>query len=59
MLIDTPDSPDCARLDEYLPSECIEQAVAQTGKASIRHRFLPVEQAGVAGRCPRPVSAID
>lgn len=44
LLIDAQDSPDWARLGEHLPYEWIAQAVAQTGKASIRHRRLPAEQ---------------
>lgn len=36
--------PDWGRLGEHLPYEWIEQAVAKTGKASIRHRRLPAEQ---------------
>ena len=33
--------PDWARLGQHLPYEWIEQAVAYTGKASIRKRRLP------------------
>lgn len=37
-------NPDWARLGQHLPYEWIEQAVAYTGKASIRKRRLPAEQ---------------
>jgi hypothetical protein len=37
-------APDFRRLGEHLPFDWIEQAVAYTGKASIRHRRLPSEQ---------------
>lgn len=38
------ETPDWARLGEHLPYEWIEQAVAYTGRASIRQRRLPAEQ---------------
>lgn len=45
LLLEAPESPpDWARLGEHLPYEWIEQAVAATGRASIRHRRLPAEQ---------------
>jgi hypothetical protein len=44
LLLDAQDTPDWARLGEHLPYEWIEQAVAETGRASIRHRRLPAEQ---------------
>lgn len=43
-LLDAQESPDWGRLGEHLPYEWIEQAVAETGRASIRHRRLPAEQ---------------
>jgi hypothetical protein len=36
--------PDWARLGQHLPYEWLEEAVAYTGKASIRKRRLPAEQ---------------
>ena len=44
LLLDGPDKLDWARLGAHLPYEWIEHAVAETGKASIRHRRLPAEQ---------------
>jgi hypothetical protein len=44
LLLDAQETPDWARLGEYLPYEWIEQAVAETGRASIRRRRLPAEQ---------------
>jgi hypothetical protein len=41
LLLDAQDTPDWARLGEHLPYEWIEQAVAETGRASIRHRRWP------------------
>ena len=41
---DKTSNPDWARLGQHLPYEWIEQAVAYTGKASIRKRRLPAEQ---------------
>lgn len=35
---------DWHRLGEHLPCEWIEQAIAETGRASIRHRRLPAQQ---------------
>lgn len=43
-LVDAAEKPDWARLGQHLPYEWIEQAVAYTGKASIRKRRLPAEQ---------------
>lgn len=43
-LVDATEQPDWARLGQHLPYEWIEQAVAYTGKASIRKRRLPAEQ---------------
>jgi hypothetical protein len=43
-LAEAQESPDWDRLGQHLPYEWIEQAVAHTGKASIRHRRLPAEQ---------------
>ena len=43
-LVDAQERPDWARLGQHLPCEWIEQAVAYTGKASIRQRRLPAEQ---------------
>jgi hypothetical protein len=43
-LVETAEKPDWARLGQHLPYEWIEQAVAYTGKASIRKRRLPAEQ---------------
>jgi hypothetical protein len=43
-LVDTAERPDWNRLGQHLPYEWIEQAVAYTGKASIRQRRLPAEQ---------------
>ena len=43
-LVQTQEAPDWARLGQHLPCEWIEQAVAYTGKASIRQRRLPAEQ---------------
>lgn len=44
LLLDAQNTPDWARLGQHLPCEWIEQAVANTGRASIRHRRLPAEQ---------------
>jgi len=43
-LAEAQEKPDWNRLGQHLPYEWIEQAVAYTGKASIRHRRLPAEQ---------------
>jgi hypothetical protein len=43
-LVDAQERPDWERLGQHLPYEWIAQAVAYTGKASIRHRRLPAEQ---------------
>jgi len=43
-LVQAQEDPDWARLGQHLPYEWIEQAVAYTGKASIRQRRLPAEQ---------------
>jgi hypothetical protein len=43
-LVDAQERPDWERLGRHLPYEWIEQAVAYTGKASIRQRRLPAEQ---------------
>jgi hypothetical protein len=43
-LVENQESPDWARLGQHLPYEWIEQAVAYSGKASIRRRRLPAEQ---------------
>ena len=43
-LVPAQEGPDWARLGRHLPYEWIEQAVAYTGKASIRQRRLPAEQ---------------
>ncbi len=43
-LVDAAERPDWARLGQHLPYEWVEQAVAYTGKASIRKRRLPAEQ---------------
>ena len=43
-LVHAQPDPDWARLGQHLPYEWIEQAVACTGKASIRQRRLPAEQ---------------
>jgi len=43
-LVEEQEKPDWARLGEHLPYEWIEQAVAYTGRASIRQRRLPAEQ---------------
>lgn len=37
-------APDWRRLSEHLPTEWIENALTQTGKASIRRRRLPAQQ---------------
>ena len=44
LILETEEPPDWSRLGQHLPYEWIEQAVAQTGRASIRHRRLPAEQ---------------
>jgi len=44
LIVDTEEPPDWSRLSAHLPYEWIEQAVAYTGRASIRHRRLPAEQ---------------
>jgi hypothetical protein len=44
LLLEAPEPPDWGRLGAHLPYEWIEQAIAATGKASIRHRRLPAEQ---------------
>lgn len=43
-LVEEQERPDWRRLGQHLPYEWIEQAVAYTGKASIRQRRLPAEQ---------------
>ncbi|MDK6078703.1 transposase domain-containing protein, partial [Massilia varians] len=43
-LIQAQEDPDWARVGQHLPYEWIEQAVAYTGRASIRQRRLPAEQ---------------
>lgn len=43
-LVETQETPDWERLGQNLPYEWIEQAVAYTGRASIRQRRLPAEQ---------------
>jgi hypothetical protein len=43
-LVDAQERPDWQRLGQHLPYEWIEQALAYTGKASVRHRRLPAEQ---------------
>ena len=43
-LAEAQEKPDWNRLGQHLPYEWIEQVVAYTGKASIRHRRLPAEQ---------------
>jgi len=43
-LVETQEAPDWERLGQNLPYEWIEQAVAYTGRASIRQRRLPAEQ---------------
>lgn len=43
-LVQAQEEPDWSRLGQHLPCEWIEQAVACTGKASIRQRRLPAEQ---------------
>ncbi|KQV59385.1 MULTISPECIES: IS4 family transposase [unclassified Duganella] len=43
-LVQAQECPDWARLGQHLPCEWVEQAVAYTGKASIRQRRLPAEQ---------------
>jgi hypothetical protein len=43
-LVDAQERPDWERLGQHLPYEWIAQAVAYTGKASIRQRRLPAEQ---------------
>jgi len=43
-LVETQEAPDWERLGQHLPYEWIEQAVAYTGRASIRQRRLPAEQ---------------
>ena len=43
-LVQAQEDPDWARLGQHLPYEWIEQALAYTGKASIRKRRLPAEQ---------------
>jgi hypothetical protein len=43
-LVQAQEAPDWTRLGQHLPYEWIEQAVAYTGKASIRQRRLPAEQ---------------
>lgn len=43
-LAEAQEKPDWNRLGQHLPYEWIEQAVAYSGKASIRHRRLPAEQ---------------
>lgn len=43
-LVEEQEWPDWERLGRHLPCEWIEQAVAYTGKASIRQRRLPAEQ---------------
>ena len=44
LILETEKPPDWSRLGQHLPYEWIEQAVAQTGRASIRHRRLPAGQ---------------
>lgn len=43
-LVESQESPNWERLGQYLPYEWIEQALAHTGKASIRQRRLPAQQ---------------
>ena len=43
-LVQAQEASDWARLGQHLPYEWIEQALAYTGKASIRKRRLPAEQ---------------
>jgi hypothetical protein len=43
-LVDAQERPDWERLGQHLPYEWVAQAVAYTGKASIRQRRLPAEQ---------------
>lgn len=43
-LVQAQEAPNWARLGQHLPYEWVEQAVAYTGKASIRQRRLPAEQ---------------
>lgn len=43
-LVEEQEAPDWDRLGQHLPCEWIKQAVAYTGKASIRQRRLPAEQ---------------
>jgi hypothetical protein len=43
-LVEEQEKPDWARLGQHLPCEWIEQALAYTGKASIRQRRLPAGQ---------------
>ncbi len=43
-LVEAQEAPDWDRLGQNLPYEWIEQAVAYTGRASIRQRRLPAEQ---------------
>lgn len=43
-LVDAAEKPDWARLGRHLPYEWIAQAVAYTGRASVRKRRLPAEQ---------------
>jgi hypothetical protein len=43
-LVEEQDAPDWERLGQHLPYEWIKEAVAYTGKASIRQRRLPAEQ---------------
>lgn len=43
-LLEAQEPPDWSRLGAHLPYEWVEQAVANTGRASIRQRRLPAEQ---------------
>ena len=43
-LVQAQEAPDWGRLGQHLPYEWVEQAVAYSGKASIRQRRLPAEQ---------------
>ena len=50
---DAPSQPDWARLGQHLPYERTAQAVAYTGRASIRKRRLPAEPVA----CPSGIAS--
>jgi hypothetical protein len=43
-LLEAQEAPDLERLGRHLPYEWVEEAIAYTGRSSIRHRRVPTEQ---------------